>query len=96
MNNGELAVLIQFFESNHAGIPAKMIVDFQNFVWLYTERGAMFVIGIVSIRHKGIEAVITAGQFHHNQDTIFARLVSRHRRSDLTQCQRHAQHPRAV
>src|ERR1700684_793760 len=68
VNDGELAILIEALEVDHAAVETQVIVDGAESFLGEADFGAVFVIGVVAIGDQGVEAVIAAGEFEDNQN----------------------------
>jgi hypothetical protein len=70
MHDGHRAVFVQALEARHAGVESEAVVDFSQLVRGDTDLGPQSVVSVVSVRHQGVETVVGAGQFQHDQDAL--------------------------
>src|ERR1700735_2521470 len=68
MDDRELTVFEQAFESCHTGLNSELVVELAKLVRPQPELGPRTVVGIVCVRYDGIQAVIGAGEFDHDED----------------------------
>ncbi len=75
VHNRHLAIFIQAFKTGHTTAEAKMIVDAAQLLGPNAQFGPVAIIGIVTVRHEGVETIIASGEFQHHQNTIARRAV---------------------
>src|SRR5262252_9725306 len=73
MDDGHVAVLVEALQARHGVLEAEMIVELAQPRRLDADAWPCTVVGVIPVGHHGVEAVITAGEFKHHQDTVLLR-----------------------
>ena len=70
MHDGHLSLFIKTLEASHSRVESVLVVDLAQLGRAYADLGPQPVVGVVRIGHQRVEAIISAGQFQHHQNTF--------------------------
>ena len=70
VHESQLAIFVKSFKSGHTLLKAEVVINPAQLFRFDADLGPMPVIGVVAIRHQGVQAVITTGEFQYDQNTV--------------------------
>ena len=66
VDDGQVAAAPEPLKAQHAGVEAELVVQPKQLIRLDADGGTLPVVGVIAVRHHGVQSVVAPGKLNHH------------------------------